>query len=249
MDLSQFLPAIPDGLKKPLLVEYGIITQKYLEGNWRDSSLSGGLFCEIVYTILEGYGSGTFASSPTKPRNFVDACRRLENYSHVPRSMQILIPRLLPPLYEIRNNRSVGHVGGDVDSNHMDATVVVSNASWIMGELIRVFHNTKLEDAQEIVDRITSRKIPLIWDSGNIKRVLNAKISLTNQILLLLSSEIKEVEVETLFDWLDYSNKIYYRRMLKDLHKKRMVNLSKDLKTVQLLPPGNKVAENLIKEL
>ena len=249
MDLSQFLPAIPDGLKKPLLAEYGIITQKFLEGNWRDSSLSGGLFCEIVYTILEGYGSGSFASAPSKPRNFVDACKRLENYSNVPRSLQILIPRLLPPLYEIRNNRNVGHAGGDVDSNQMDATAVVSNASWIMGELIRVFHNTTLDDAQEIVDRITSRKIPLIWDSGRVKRVLNPKISFTNQILLLLSTESKKVDTEILFEWLDYSNKTYYRRMLKDLHKKRMINLSKNFKTVELLPPGNNVVEKLIKDL
>src|SRR5664280_1781181 len=170
MDLSTFLPTIPDGLKKPLLEEYGIITQKFLEGNWRDSALSGGRFCEVVYTIIDGFGSGTFKTTPSKPSNFVNACKNLENYTHIPRSLQILVSRLLPPLYEVRNNRNVGHVGADVDSNQMDATLVVANASWIMGELIRIFHDTTLENAQDIVDRITSRKIPIIWDLGDVKR-------------------------------------------------------------------------------
>lgn len=247
MDLNNLLSSIPDGLKNPLLKEYEIITQRYLETKWRDSSLSGGLFCEIVYTILDGYGSGTFQATPSKPRNFVDACRRLENYSNVPRSFQILIPRILPPLYEIRNNRSVGHVGGDVDSNQMDATAVVSIASWVMGELIRVLHSTTLVEAQKITDRITSRKIPLVWDSGSLKRVLNPKVTFINQILLLLSTENEEVNVDDLFKWLDYNNKTYYKKMLKGLHKKRMLEYSIEENTVEILPPGSLEAERIIK--
>jgi len=43
--------------------------------------------------------------------------------------------------YEIRNNRGVGHVGGDVDQNHMDAKIVVEMAKWTIAELIRLFHS------------------------------------------------------------------------------------------------------------
>ena len=73
-----------------------------------------------------------------RPSNFVEACRRLESNSGGPRSFKILIPRLLPLLYEIRNNRNVGHVGGDVDPNHMDATTVLAIVAWVMAELVRV---------------------------------------------------------------------------------------------------------------
>jgi len=68
----------------------------------------------------------------------------MEVHTRVPRSFQILIPRLLPALYEIRNNRGVGHVGGDVDPNYMDATMVVGAVKWIMGELTRVFHSVSV---------------------------------------------------------------------------------------------------------
>lgn len=71
----------------------------------------------------------------------------------MPRSFQILIPRLLPALYEIRNNRNVGHVGGDVDPNFMDSTAVLGTANWIMAELVRVFHSVSTPEAQAIAWR------------------------------------------------------------------------------------------------
>lgn len=131
---EQALRSLPDGLRKPLLEEFTNMVNNYMENRWSPSELSGGRFCEIVYTILAGHASGSYSARPSKPQNFVAACRQLENNTGVPRSFQILIPRILPALYEIRNNRGVGHVGGDVDPNFMDATAVVSMASWVVAE-------------------------------------------------------------------------------------------------------------------
>lgn len=89
-----------------------------MENRWAPSELSGGKFCEIVYTILDGFSTGNYASSPTKPRDFVGACRTLESNAANPRSFQNLIPRILQALCEIRNNRGVGHTAGEVDPNH-----------------------------------------------------------------------------------------------------------------------------------
>ncbi|MHC4455277.1 MAG: hypothetical protein ACYSWS_11405, partial [Planctomycetota bacterium] len=130
-EVKKALSTIPAGLRKPLLKEYNNIVQNYMERRWSPSELSGGHFSEVVYTIIEGMGSTNYASRPSKPRNFVDACKKLENYSNLPRSLRILIPRFLPPLYEIRNNRGVGHVGGDVDPNHMDSNAVLAISNWI----------------------------------------------------------------------------------------------------------------------
>ena len=66
--------------------------------------------------------------------------------------------------YEIRNNRGVGHVGGDVDPNHMDAEAVQTMAGWAMAELVRIFHGVKTEEAQETVDALVERKSPIIWE-------------------------------------------------------------------------------------
>ena len=209
------------------------------------SELSGGRFCEIVYTILQGYSAGNYPPSPVKPPTFVDACRALETTISSPRSFQILIPRILPALYEIRNNRGVGHVGGDVDSNHIDALAVVSISSWIMAELIRVFHNVDIQDAQKIADSLVDRRIPLVWQSGDIRRVLQPTLTIRKQVLLL-SSVSETVTKGDLIRWIEPSNRTYFSRLLRGMHDERLIDLSSDETTTTLLPPGMAIVEEII---
>src|ERR1700730_5696223 len=206
METASALSAIPKTLRDELLNEYRSIIQNYSEHRWSPSELSAGRFCEVVYCILSGYGSGTYPARASKPDDMVSACRRLETNKHVPRSFQILIPRTLPSLYEIRNKRGVGHVGGDVDSNHMDATFVVAASNWILAELVRVFHNLSIEEAQELVDAIAERRVPLIWHGRDVKRVLDPKIETRDQLLLLIASSPGRIDVKDLRTWVEYKN-------------------------------------------
>lgn len=241
--------ALPDGLRGPLLAEFNQITQNYLERRWSPAELSGGRFCEIVYTILDGYAKSTYAATPSKPRDFVTACRALEAHAHVPRSFQILIPRILPALYEIRNNRGVGHVGGDVDPNHMDANAVLGMASWVMAELVRVLHNLNTDDAQQLVDTLAERRVPLVWTGEDMRRVLDPNLSLKNQVLLLLASSPSKVPVTDLFRWSGYKDKKYFLRLLRQMHKRRLLELSDNEQSVQILPPGSKAVESLAQSI
>jgi hypothetical protein len=114
------------------------ITTNYRLGKWEPSELNGGKLCEIVYTILRRHVDGKFPARPSKPGNMVDACNDLAEADKkiFPQSVRITIPRVLIALYEIRNNRGVGHVGGDVDPNHMDATL--GSLDGMLGLLIPV---------------------------------------------------------------------------------------------------------------
>jgi hypothetical protein len=123
MDAASALSAIPKALRDELFNEYRSIIQNYSEHRWSPAELSAGRFCEVVYCILSGHSSGSYPPKASKPNDFVSSCRKLELNKNVPRSFQILIPRTLTSLYEVRNNRGVGHVGGDVDSNHMDSSL------------------------------------------------------------------------------------------------------------------------------
>ena len=131
---NSILANLPIGLRTPLIDCYNSIVSNYMEHKWEPSELNGGKFCEIVYSIISGYVAGSFPANPSKPPNIVDACQALgkipPNHGLIgDRSVRILIPRVIPFLYEIRNNRGVGHVGGDVDPNFMDATAVVNTCS------------------------------------------------------------------------------------------------------------------------
>jgi hypothetical protein len=244
MNAGHALTAIPSSLRDPLLSEYRSIIQNFFEHRWSPSELSGGKICEIVYTILDGHAKGTYAAKPIKPPNFLIACRALENNSQVPRGFQIFIPRLLPALYEVRNNRGVGHAGGDVDPNHMDATLVVSMCNWIMAELVRVFHNLTTGEAQALVDALAERTIPIIWEGENVKRVLDTALSLRDQILMLAGSSGGPVPIDSLIAWTETKNKTYFRKVVAELHKSRFVEHSSANNTIVLLPYGAKrVAE------
>lgn len=245
---AQALSAIPSGLRNPLLAEYNEIVRNFSERRWTPAELSGGKFCEIVYTILEGHAAGLYPRRPAKPRNFVQACRRLEQNATVPRSFQILIPRLLPALYEIRNNRGVGHTGGDVDPNHMDATAVLAMTSWVMAELVRVFHDISVDEAQQIVDSLAERRIPLVWASGQMRRVLKPQLSLQDQIMVLIASAPGAVVTDDLFVWTGYDNRGYFNRLLRKLHSQRFVERSANGETLELLPPGADYANQVIAE-
>lgn len=238
--------ALPAGPRTPLLKEYNSILQNFTEQRWTPAELSGGKFCEIAYTVLEGFAKNSYAAAPAKPRNFVDACKKLESNAAVPRSFQILIPRLLPPLYEIRNNRNVGHVGGDVDPNFMDSSTVLSIAGWVMAELVRVLHSVSVEEAQAMVNSLSERRVPLIWESRGVKRVLNSSLSLRDQILALLASCPGRVEIAQLREGTEAKNPARFKKTLRALHNARMVEVSENAASAELLPPGSLIASKIV---
>src|SRR5579859_6539892 len=123
LDPTKALGSVPPGLRGPLLAAFNEIMRNFRENRWEPSELNGGKLCEVVYSILRGHVDGKMPSKPSKPKNMVDACKALEaaDSAKFPRSVRVQIPRMLMSLYEIRNNRGVGHVGGDVDPNHMDS--------------------------------------------------------------------------------------------------------------------------------
>ena len=244
---SQALSAIPAGLRSPLIAEYQNIVQNFLEHRWLPSELSGGRFSEIVYTILDGHAKKSYAHSPSKPSNFVEACKKLESNSAVPRSFQILIPRLLPALYEIRNNRNVGHIGGDVDPNHMDAVAVLSMCNWILAELVRVFHGLNVYEAQKVVDALAETRIPVIWSDGVVKRVLQPKLKLNEQLLLLIATSAPDVAVKELVEWTEYGDRKYFMKTIRGLHAKRLIEFSENTSRVKILPPGAKFVQELVR--
>jgi hypothetical protein len=249
INASKALTAIPAGLRDPLIAEYQAIVQNFLESRWLPSELSGGRFSEIVYTILDGHAKKSYATAPSKPGNFVEACRKLEGNGHVPRSFQILIPRMLPALYEVRNNRSVGHVGGDVDPNHMDSVAVLAMCNWIMAELVRIFHGLTVGDAQKVVDALAEVRIPVIWSGeGGVKRVLRPDLKLPDQLLLLIATSIPDVTSKELIAWTEHENTKYVMKIIRGLHAGRFVEFTESTDKVRILPPGANFVQELIRK-
>jgi hypothetical protein len=252
LDSSKILAGIPAGLRDPLFRSDQEIVTNFAEHRWEPSELNGGKFCEATYSVINGVIAGHFPPAPSKPKNMVLACRALEGAPAVPsrvgdHSLRILIPRLLPALYDFRNNRGVGHIGGDVDPNFMDASVVYAMASWTLAELVRVFHEVSTKEAQETVDALVERKIGIVWEVEQIRRVLDPEMNKEDQALVLLYSKPSWVAEKELFNWVEYSTLTMFRRnVLRSLHTKRMIEYDEQQRRARISPLGSKHVEQQI---
>ena len=174
----------------------------------------------------------------------VDACKALEKTGKsFPRSLAIQIPRMLVALYEVRNNRGVGHVGGDVDPNHMDAAVVLHTVKWILAELVRVFHATDVQTATEAVDALADRRVPIVWEVEGKKRVLQPSLTYRDRMLLLLYSASGAVREDALRDWVEHPRPADFRKVLNSAHNDKLVEYRKHEALVYLSPMGIRYVE------
>jgi len=186
----------------------------------------------------------------TRIANFSDECRRLiaSSASAATESERVLVPRALVFLYTVRNKRGIGHVGGDVDANAIDAAVAARTVDWVVCELLRVHHGLSLEEAQALIDGLAIRELPIVWEVAGKRRILRDDLSAKDKTLLLLySSADVTVMTEDLVDWIEYSNPHVFRSaVLKPLHTARFVEWDRDTETVVLSPKGAKRVEDIL---
>lgn len=240
LSMDNLLANLPPSLRDELLLAYNQIVTNYRDRKWEPSELNGGKLCEVVYTILRGHVDGTFPATSSKPTNMVDACRVLEQApATFPRSVRIQIPRMLIALYEIRNNRGVGHVGCEVNPNQMDATCVLYMSKWIVSELVRLFHNVDTETAENAIDAIVERVLPVVWKVGERLRALDTTITMKEKTLLLLYHSTTPLKEQKLFEWVEHSNPSAYRRdVLRSLHHDKFIEYDENERLIHLSPKG-----------
>ncbi|MBI4922085.1 MAG: hypothetical protein HY834_10070 [Devosia nanyangense] len=243
---QRLFATLPPSLETALVDEFRDLQRNYREHRWRASELAGGRFCEVVYSILKGDVDGAYPAAPYKPSDFRGSCRQLENQPALGTGLRFLVLPLLTVLYEVRNNRGVGHVGGDVDSNAVDAFAVVAQSSWILAELVRNYNSVPLREAQKLVDRLAEYPSPLIFVEGGYRRVLKIGLSLRDELVLLVAStEARESSVDDLSSWTGQPNKTYIRKVLGQLDEARLLRFSRAEDLAQLLPTGQKIADEL----
>jgi hypothetical protein len=238
--LDNALKAIPSSLRVPLLKQFEELLAEYRAQKWELVGLKAGKLCEIVYSIVSGHLGGSFPNAPSKPSNMVQACQQLENASQMhPRSLRIQIPRMIIAVYELRNNRAIGHVGGDVDPNHMDAEIFLRSAKWLISELVRVFAKLSIVEASNLVESTTERDIPVVWEIGGAKRILKASLPTKDKVILLAYSSPSGAKAKELCEWADYGNHSRFRsEILAALHKAAMIHFDKKEDHVSISPTG-----------
>jgi hypothetical protein len=244
------ISGIPDAFRKRLIQQYKEIKSLFKQGRFEFSGLKVGKFCETLLRFLQDKLTGTYTPFGNKLSNFIEECDKL---SRTPKtagheSLRILMPHALKFLYSVRSKRSIGHIGGDIDSNEMDGMVCAKLTDWIMGELIRIYHGLSIEDAIAIVHSLSTKEIPVVWEVAGKKRILNPALEYKEKVLVLLySTPDFVVPVEDLFEWVEYSKaNLFKTNILKPLHDKKFIEYDRDSGMVILSPKGVSEVEQKI---
>lgn len=246
--LDAALQAVPKKFRGRLIGKYVELRAAFTQGSFDSCGLRAGHFAESFLRLLQHNLTATSIPFGEKIGNFVDECRKLERLPSAsgPESLRVSVPRALTFLYTLRDKRGIGHVGGDVDANQIDAATAVRIADWCVCELIRVVHGIALEEAQALLDAIAVRQLPQVWSVGGRRRVLDRSLNYKSQTLLLLYNEMQPaVPAEDLFDWTEHSNySVYKRDVLRPLHSARLVEYDQETQTITLSPLGIKRVED-----
>lgn len=251
--MDEALGNIPHQFRTRIVREYIKIKERHNKGEFDASGLSCGKFCEEVLRLLQNTLTGKHIGFKEEIKNFkqrVDDLEKIDK-SIGNDSLRIIIPRALCFLYTLRNKRNIGHSGGDVDANKIDSKTIGTLSDWIICELIRIFHNYSLDEAQSIVDIIAIRNLPHVWEVNGRKRVLMSGLSAKQKVLLLTYSQEQDgVLFEDLIDWIEYPSTADFRsKVLIPLHKEALIEFEKGLNMIFISPKGNKeVEENIISD-
>jgi len=241
--------------KDKMLKSYFDIRERYVkaiyDSSWDTSGLSAGKFCETLLRFLQKELTGSYIPFGQHITNFANECNKLINLSakNTNESLRIIIPRALIFLYTIRGKRGIGHIGGDIDNNEMDATIIYNTATWIFCEIIRIYHSLSIEEANDYIVMMLEKKLPDIWIIEDKKRVLRKDLNYKQKTLLLLYSDSNTgVLLEDLFLWIEHSNLSYYKRdTINKLHDDKLIEFNKEDEIIYLSPLGIKeVEENIL---
>lgn len=227
-----------------LLEEFDELQDRFHRGDFRPSELSGGRFGEVVFRICQQICLGAHTPvGKTLPRTD----DLIEKFEQIPGAkaddtFRIHIPRCLRLIYDLRSKRDVAHLGSSVSPNFSDASLIVTIASWIVAEVVRVSHKCSMDTAQAIVDSLVQRRVPLLWVEKDFIRVLKPSVKPSERALLVLYHFQPEwVADSDLMRYIEEPRVGNFNRLVDTLHKKALVHHSGD--RTKILPPGMKFVE------
>lgn len=246
MSAKTILEAVyPSPLVDAILIAYSEIEGNYSIKKWKASELDAGHFCEVARRMIEHSLFGRHTPIGAGLPNFND--QEIKKYEQTTgdESFRILMPRVLKSVYNLRNKRGVGHLG-NISPNEMDATLILYSVKWVLSEFVRLSACGSLDTtaAQIVVDQLIERRVALIWNNGETKRILIDGISMKDKVLILLYDENLQTE-DALREHVEYKNKGNFRRLLNGLHSARLIEFSIG-RSIAITPKGVIAAEEIM---
>jgi len=208
---------LPAALSEKLIDEYLEIKKRFAMNDWGPGQLKGGRFAEVMLRIYQQlldeqvtpFGADIRPQDKTRIMNAVESAGSID--AHI-RQKTVPLVRLL---LDFRNNRDVAHLGG-FDANSMDALFVMTSATWLACELIRVYGGYAMHEAQKIVDDLAVKEYPVVMERNGELFVARHDLKAKEEVLVLLTKNASAT-ADFLYEKSGDSNKTRFQRTLKKM--------------------------------
>jgi hypothetical protein len=120
----------------------------------------------------------------------------------------------------------------------MDSLVVLHMSQWIMAELVRLLHKNSVDEAKVLVDSLVQRTVPPVWQVEGRTRVLDAKLALRDQVLLIVYYENGKTTEGNVASSVKRPKGVLRRDVIRKLDEQALVDLDESSGTVTLSPRG-----------
>ena len=235
--MAKSLKTIPDNLEGSLFAEYAEIKRRFQLNDCGPSQLNGGRFAEAVLRIFQHLLSIpiTQLGQDIKAAEKTTIINKVTNDPVIDEHIRQKVTVLTKLLLDFRNNRDVAHLGG-FSANKIDASFVLSCANWIMAELIRVYGNYSMNEAQAIIDKIAIPNYPVIFEIEGEEFIAREDLLVKQEILVLLSKQKRDIEF--LFSKTKDKNRTRFNKLIESMRTKKLIALKDGF--YHLLPNGIK---------
>ncbi len=172
-----------------LLVEsYEELVSEHRSGNLEAALTKAGRFVENTLRAIVYIRSGVVV---TEIKSVQTTIRQIENDTNLPESLRILIPRVVfGMMYDLRSKRDAVHVK-EIDPRRIDTFLCVSAASWVIAELLRLYHSSQESAVASCMSALSRTSIPYI-ESIEGETFVGQHVPAGIEILLLLANASPE---------------------------------------------------------
>jgi hypothetical protein len=175
--------AIDPAIVTQLVVTYERVISKFRTGDLDGCLVTAGKFVEHALRAIEFIRAGT---APREIKSPSETIKQIEKDQNLPESIRILMPRIAySMIYEVRSKRGAVHVK-DLDPRHIDGSLAVQAASWVIAEFLRLYHSGNEDEVAEAMAVLMRGHVPFVEVFGD-EQVVTKNVPCSLEILLLLS--------------------------------------------------------------
>ncbi len=174
---------IDNAVVEDILSTYDGLVSKHRSGDLEGALTKAGRFVEHVLRAIEYVRIGV---APIEIRSVAAAVRTLENDPTLQESLRLLIPRALyGMIYNLRSKRDAVHVK-EIDPRQIDVAMSVSAASWVIAELVRLYHISDEAAVEQCMLALSRTSIPFI-ETVDGETIVGRRVDPRTEMLLLLA--------------------------------------------------------------